>query len=163
MRPILFFVLFVYLVDIVHGFVYGLEEPIKYCERHLCSRPLSESERYVKFVGEYTEWPIPCPFHNRITVECSGFINPNAKIELYDLDGITSDDLIATFKWAHIHEGKKRAYFDAFASVRTLDSIESFTESQAELYFKYYNPCLGQQNKEYIIQNVVLNYTFIPE
>uniref|UniRef100_A0AC34QI73 Uncharacterized protein n=1 Tax=Panagrolaimus sp. JU765 TaxID=591449 RepID=A0AC34QI73_9BILA len=47
MRAVLFVVLFVQLVDIVYGFVYGLEEPIKYCERHLCSRPLSESERYV--------------------------------------------------------------------------------------------------------------------
>uniref|UniRef100_A0AC34QHW8 Uncharacterized protein n=1 Tax=Panagrolaimus sp. JU765 TaxID=591449 RepID=A0AC34QHW8_9BILA len=117
----------------------------------------------VRFARNHTIWPIGCAYHNRITVECAGEINPYATIELYDLDHVSSDDLIATFKWNHIHEGNRKAYFDAYASARKLDESEPNPEDEVELYFKLHDPCSGQQNEEFFIRNVVYNYTFIPE
>uniref|UniRef100_A0AC34QI24 Uncharacterized protein n=1 Tax=Panagrolaimus sp. JU765 TaxID=591449 RepID=A0AC34QI24_9BILA len=151
------------MITIINCFAFGTEEPIKYCEFKVCAKYPYWVNGTVTFDPHYTNWPIGCAYHNRITVECSGKINPNAKIELYDLDDVTSDDLIATFKWNHIHEGNRKAYFDAYASVRNLDESEPDGELEAELYFKLHDPCSGQQNKEFFIRNVVDNYTFIPE
>uniref|UniRef100_A0AC34QL23 Uncharacterized protein n=1 Tax=Panagrolaimus sp. JU765 TaxID=591449 RepID=A0AC34QL23_9BILA len=160
-------ILFGLLITVTYGFNFGIDKPIKYCEFKVCSYKMGcqWTNVTVRFDPNYTIWPIGCPFHNRITVECAGKINPDATIELYDLDDVSSDDLIATFTWNHIHEGKKKAYFDAFASARNLDESEPISqqEDEVELYFKLHDPCLDQQNKEFFIRNVVYNYTFIPE
>uniref|UniRef100_A0AC34QW71 Uncharacterized protein n=1 Tax=Panagrolaimus sp. JU765 TaxID=591449 RepID=A0AC34QW71_9BILA len=142
-------VLFGLLITIIYGFNFGIDKPINYCEFKVCTcsdfRDPTWTNVTVRFARNHTIWPIGCPFHNRITVECAGEINPYATIELYDLDDVSSDDLIATFKWNHIHEGKKKAYFDAYASARNLDESEPNPEDEVELYFKLHDPCSGQQ------------------
>uniref|UniRef100_A0AC34QHU7 Phenolic acid decarboxylase n=1 Tax=Panagrolaimus sp. JU765 TaxID=591449 RepID=A0AC34QHU7_9BILA len=151
------------MTTVINCFVFGIEEPIKHCEFKVCAgKSIYWDEIDVEFVGDYTIWPIGCPFHNRITVECSGRINPNAKLELWDLDDVSSDDLIFTFKWTHIHEGNRKAYVDAFATLSQLVHAESLQEKEVEIYFKLHNPCSGQQSKEFFIKNVVSNYTYIP-
>uniref|UniRef100_A0AC34PYV2 Uncharacterized protein n=1 Tax=Panagrolaimus sp. JU765 TaxID=591449 RepID=A0AC34PYV2_9BILA len=148
------------MITFIHGFVYGVDKPITHCEYKLCKRAPHWNDSPVEFLKDYTIWPLGCPYQNRITIECSGKINPNATIALWDWDKYSSDDLVFTFNWTHIYDGQKKAYIDAFASPRQLDEDNSY---KVELYFKFRNPCYGQKNKEYIFPNIVLNYTFIPE
>uniref|UniRef100_A0AC34QIB8 Phenolic acid decarboxylase n=1 Tax=Panagrolaimus sp. JU765 TaxID=591449 RepID=A0AC34QIB8_9BILA len=134
------------MTTVINCFVFGIEEPIKHCEFKVCA-------------GKSIYWD---EIDVEITVECAGKINPNAKLELWDLDDVSSDDLISTFKWTHIYEGNRKAYVDAFATLNQLVHAESLQEKEAELYFKLHNPCSGQQSKEFFIKNVVSNYTYIP-
>uniref|UniRef100_A0AC34QB22 Secreted protein n=1 Tax=Panagrolaimus sp. JU765 TaxID=591449 RepID=A0AC34QB22_9BILA len=147
MKAILSVVLFGLLIIVIHGFNFGVDQPIKSCEYKDC-RVKASIWRDVDV---------------QITVECAGKINPDATIELWDVDDVSKDDLISTFKWTYIHEGNRTAYVDAFATTCQLDRAEYDDEREVELYFKLLDPCLGQQNKEYLIKNVVSQYTFIPE
>uniref|UniRef100_A0AC34R218 Uncharacterized protein n=1 Tax=Panagrolaimus sp. JU765 TaxID=591449 RepID=A0AC34R218_9BILA len=157
------FVLFgvLFQINSVKSFVYGVDKPIKTCEVYMETPTAKMYSFPVEFIGEYTRWPKYCSYQNRITIECATKINPDAVLEMWDADDFVSDQKLATFKWDHIDTTGQIAYFDAFIGTSMLSTFDQRFEDYLEIYFKFRDVCVDENDKEHFLRNISDDYVFI--